>query len=204
MLSSVCREGDVQEKLFQAHVTARGKHANWPCKKSNMQRGALNHRKGLFQAMEEKSHGHALEIEEKLRKMNVQIHRIPSNTNLPQTDVQHEVQAESENQMLERMCWQKGSGSNCRSMRVPWSQSRNSWSSASSIASSVTGAGNSISRQLRHCNTHQRKTLALSCKGWRQRAKGVARSWTVSFLLMIRLSVTESTVQWWIQQQLPH
>ena len=45
-----------------------------------------------------------------------------------------------------------------------WSQSRISWWSGSSIASSVTGAGNSISRQLIHRKTHRKMTLALSCK----------------------------------------
>ena len=34
----------------------------------NVQRGTLNHRKGLFQAMEEESLGHALEMKEKLEK----------------------------------------------------------------------------------------------------------------------------------------
>ena len=37
-------------------------------KQRNMQRGTFNHRKGLFQAMEEESHGHALKIKEKLEK----------------------------------------------------------------------------------------------------------------------------------------
>ena len=37
-------------------------------KQRSVQRGTLNHRKGLFQAKEEESHGHALEIEEKLEK----------------------------------------------------------------------------------------------------------------------------------------
>ena len=37
-------------------------------KQRNVQCGTLNHRKGLFQAMEEESQGHALEIEERFEK----------------------------------------------------------------------------------------------------------------------------------------
>ena len=89
------------------------------------------------------------------------------------------------------------SGTSCRSMRVPGSNQGFLGGVVQALA------GNSISRQLRHRNTHRRKMQALSRKAWRQRAKGVASSWMVSCLLRIWLPVVGSTVQWWTQQQLP-
>ena len=160
--SLVCRGGDVQKNLCQAHGTARGKHANWPCKNKEV---CSVVRSTIGRASSKQRKRKVTDTLWKLKKSSkneMQKHRKPSDRNLPQTDVQYEVQAESEKQMLERMCQQKGAA-----------QVAEACACLGAIQGFLGGvvqasAGNSISRQLKHRNTHRKKTQALSCMAWWQ------------------------------------